>query len=349
MWRTGTKRHVAAAPVTGCRLRATLACTIFLVGAGNLHYISSIVQPGFPRTLLAAAIRSVPPPAVDDDPERRFLAALGARVREQRERRGLARRVLAVSAEVSERYLAQLESGAGNISIVLLRRIALALGVPLGDLVEAGDGANDRQKLVARFLGRLPEHRLDGVLQRLLRDFGGEEDARRGRIALIGLRGAGKSTLGALLAADLQVPFIELDREVEADVGMSLAEVFMLYGQSGYRRIEHRCLERVVGAHPRAVISVGGGIVSEADTYELLLAGCFTVWVRAQPEEHMSRVAAQGDFRPMAGNEEAMNDLRHILAARAPLYGKADATIDTSGRTPDESLLALRSAVAALN
>ena len=281
----------------------------------------------------------------DDETESGFLAALGARVREQRERRGLARRVLAANADVSERYLAQLESGAGNVSIVLLRRIALALGVGVGDLVD-DEGGGNRQRLVGRFLERLPEHRLDDVMQRLLRDFGGGEVARRGRIALIGLRGAGKSTLGALLAAGLDVPFIELDREVEADVGMSLAEVFSLYGQSGYRRIERRCLERVVEAHERAVISVGGGIVSEPDTYELLLARCFTVWVKAQPEEHMARVASQGDFRPMEGNHEAMDDLRRILAARAPLYGKADTVVDTSGRTLDESLLALRNAIA---
>ena len=282
----------------------------------------------------------------DDDAESGFLGALGARVREQRERRGLARRVLAASADVSERYLAQLEAGAGNVSIVLLRRIALALGVSVGDLVEADEGGGARQRLVGRFLERLPEHRLDDVMQRLLRDFGSGEAARRGRIALIGLRGAGKSTLGALLATGLDVPFIELDREVEADVGMSLAEVFSLYGQSGYRRIERRCLERIVGAHERAVISVGGGIVSEPDTYELLLARCFTVWIKAQPEEHMARVASQGDFRPMEGNHEAMDDLRRILAARAPLYGKADIVVDTSGRTPDESLLSLRTALA---
>ena len=282
----------------------------------------------------------------DDDAESGFLGALGARVREQRERRGLARRVLAASADVSERYLAQLEAGAGNVSIVLLRRIALALGVSVGDLVEADEGGGARQRLVGRFLERLPEHRLDDVMQRLLRDFGSGEAARRERIALIGLRGAGKSTLGALLATGLDVPFIELDREVEADVGMSLAEVFSLYGQSGYRRIEQRCLERIVGAHQRAIISVGGGIVSEPDTYELLLARCFTVWIKAQPEEHMARVASQGDFRPMEGNREAMDDLRRILAARAPLYAKADTIVDTSGRTPDESLLALRSALA---
>ena len=282
----------------------------------------------------------------DDDAESGFLGALGARVREQRERRGLARRVLAASADVSERYLAQLEAGAGNVSIVLLRRIALALGVSVGDLVEADEGGGARQRLVGRFLERLPEHRLDDVMQRLLRDFGSGEAARRERIALIGLRGAGKSTLGALLATGLDVPFIELDREVEADVGMSLAEVFSLYGQSGYRRIEQRCLERIVGAHQRAIISVGGGIVSEPDTYELLLARCFTVWIKAQPEEHMARVASQGDFRPMEGNREAMDDLRRILAARAPLYGKADTVVDTSGLTPEESLLSLRTALA---
>lgn len=275
-----------------------------------------------------------------------FLHLLGRRVREMRERRGMARKILARDADVSERYLAQLEAGEGNISIVLLRHIALALGVSVAELLsEENDSVEHR--LIRRFLERLPAHRLEEAIVRLMRDLGTQETARKKRIALIGLRGAGKSTLGEMLAAESGVPFVELDREIEREAGLSLTEVFMLYGQSGYRRLERRCLERVIHTQEQAVISVGGGIVSELDTYNLLLSTCFTVWLKAAPEEHMTRVAAQGDFRPMQDNEEAMEDLRRILSAREPLYAKADVTVDTSGKSLDESLLQLRQAVAA--
>lgn len=277
-----------------------------------------------------------------------FLRTLGKRVRALRERRGMARKLLARDADISERYLAQLETGEGNISIVLLRRIALALGVPLTDLLSDSSRSLEH-RLIRRFLERLPEHRLEEVIFRLQRDSGTQESTRKQRIALIGLRGAGKSTLGSALAQEMHLPFVELNREIERDAGLSLSEVFMLYGQAGYRRIERRCLERVIQSHESAVISVGGGIVSEPETYELLLSNCFTVWLKAAPEEHMARVAAQGDFRPMQGHhqEEAMEDLRRILDARAPLYRKADAVVDTAGQTPEASLVNLRQAVSA--
>jgi XRE family aerobic/anaerobic benzoate catabolism transcriptional regulator len=274
-----------------------------------------------------------------------FLAALGKRVRELRELRGMARKVLARDADVSERYLAQLEAGEGNVSIVLLRRIALALGVQPEDLMVSGRTAAYR--LVAQLLERFPEDRLEEVLFRLIRDLGAHDTARRRRVALMGLRGAGKSTLGELLATELHVPFIELDSEIEREAGMALSEVFLLYGQGGYRRMERRCLERVIESNPDAVLSVGGGIVSEPDTFNLLLANCFTVWLKASPEEHMTRVAAQGDLRPMQDNEDAMEDLRRILSAREPLYAKADVQVDTSGQKPEESLAKLRQAVVA--
>lgn len=274
-----------------------------------------------------------------------FLHALGKRVREIRERRGMARKVLARGADVSERYLAQLEAGEGNISIVLLRRVALALGTPLVALLGDGGADTAEHRMIRGFLERLPAHRLEETILRLMREPGARESARRKRIALIGLRGAGKSTLGELLARELHFPFIELDREIERESGIALSEVFMLYGQSGYRRLERRCLERVIQTHPEAVVSAGGGIVSEPETYNLLLSNCFTVWLKAAPEEHMARVAAQGDFRPMQDNEEAMEDLRRILTAREPLYAKADATVDTAGRKPEVSLLELRQAV----
>jgi XRE family transcriptional regulator, aerobic/anaerobic benzoate catabolism transcriptional regulator len=275
-----------------------------------------------------------------------FLATLGRRVRELREQRGMARKILAKDADVSERYLAQLELGEGNVSVVLLRRIALALGVSPQELL-SDEGRTVEQRLISRLLERLPEGRLEETLSRLMRDLGAQDSARKRRVALIGLRGAGKSTLGLLLAAELHVPLIELDREVEREAGMALSEVFLLYGQGGYRRMERRCLERVIETHEHAVITVGGGIVSELDTFNLLLSNCFTVWLKASPEEHMTRVAEQGDFRPMQDNEEAMEDLRRILGARQPLYAKADAEVDTSGQRPEESLAKLRQAVTA--
>ena len=275
-----------------------------------------------------------------------FLAAMGRRVREARERRGMARKALSRDAGVSERYLAQLEAGEGNASVLLLRNVARALGLPLTELIDAPENPVE-QRLIRRFLERLPEHRLEDVVFRLMREFGHEESTRKKRIALIGLRGAGKTTLGAALAAELAVPFVELDREIEREAGISLSEVFLLYGQAGYRRIERRCLERVIEAHPEMVMSVGGGIVSEPETYNLLLQSFFTVWVRASPGEHMARVVAQGDLRPMQGSAEAMSDLNRILDAREPLYRKADTTLDTSGETPEQSLSRLRQAVRA--
>jgi XRE family aerobic/anaerobic benzoate catabolism transcriptional regulator len=282
----------------------------------------------------------VPPSDTD------FLVAVGRRVREMREGRGMARKILARSAGMSERYLAQLEGGEGNSSIVLLRRVASALGIPLAELVSP-DEVSARERVIRRFLNDVPAHRLEEAVQRLARDFGHDESVRRKRIALIGLRGAGKSTLGATLSRALKLPFVELDLEIEGEAGMSLAEIFNLYGQGGYRRIERRCLEKIIRRHERAVISVGGGIVSEAESYDLLLERCYTVWVKAAPEEHMSRVIAQGDLRPMAGNAEAMEDLRRILAAREPLYRKADLVIDTSGRKPEDSLAELRQSLLA--
>ena len=180
-----------------------------------------------------------------------------------------------------------------------------------------------------------------------MEDFGDAPADRMKRIALIGLRGAGKSTLGAKLAKDLGVPFVELDREIEREAGTSLSEIFLLYGQAGYRRYERRSLEKVLEKHERCVIATGGSIVSEPGTYDLLLSACYTVWLKALPEEHMARVIAQGDTRPMAGNVEAMEDLRRILEGRDMLYGQADVTIDTARRTVDRSLKDLKRAVRA--
>jgi XRE family aerobic/anaerobic benzoate catabolism transcriptional regulator len=297
--------------------------------ASKLRYSDPMATP------LATLARPAPP----DADGAAFLAQLGRRVRESRERRGLSRRALAAEAQVSERYLAQLEGGDGNTSIVLLRRVAAALGT---DLVDWLDDAPAELRLVRRFLAELAPHRVEEALFRLMREFGRDDARRRTRIALVGLRGAGKTTLGDALARELGWLFVELDREIEREAAMGLSELFMLYGQAGYRRIERRCLERLLDAHDRFVVAVGGGIVSEPETYRLLLERCFTVWIKAAPEEHMGRVVAQGDFRPMEGSAEAMADLERILAAREPLYRKADAVVDTTGADPAASLAALR-------
>src|SRR5216684_4811232 len=297
--------------------------------------------PASTNSKVASLHRATPIPDGD------FLLFLGKRVRHLRNVRGMTRKMVARESDVSERHLAQLEAGEGNVSIVLLRRIAAALNVSLLELFAPEVEAPAERQMIQRFLERLPNHRLEDVVFRLMRDFSPGEKLRRKRIALIGLRGAGKSTLGSKLALEMQVPFIELDGEIERDTGMPLAEIFALYGQSGYRAIERRTLERLLNENERAVLSVGGGVVSEKETFDCLLSHCYTVWIKAQPEEYMRRVMAQGDFRAMAGNDHAMEDLRRILEAREPLYRQADMGLDTSGNSVEESFSQLKTALKA--
>lgn len=292
-------------------------------------------------------LRAVAAKDVGADPERGYLLLLGEKLREARARRGKSRKVLAAESGVSERYLAQLEAGLGNVSILLLRQIAAALELPLTELLAEEAKQDAELNLTTQFLKRLPRQKLAAVHSQLLRDYGNARDERMKRIALIGLRGAGKSTLGAKLAKALGAPFVELDREVEREAGTSLSEIFLLYGQAGYRRYERRSLERVLEKNDRAVIATGGSIVSEPGTYDLLLSSCFTVWLKAAPEEHMARVLAQGDTRPMAGNDQAMEDLRRILEGRAMLYRQADVVVDTAGKSVDKSMAELRKSVSA--
>ncbi len=270
------------------------------------------------------------------------LCRLGDRVREERARRGVTRRILAGDSGLSERYLAQLEGGKGNISIKLLRRVAEALNVPLARLLAEVRDEPAELQLTVELLRRLSADQL-GEARALLgaRFAAADHEARRRRIALIGLRGAGKSTLGGRLARHLDVPFIELDAEIERDFGLSLGEIFALSDQAAYRRSERRAFDGVVKRTPSFVLAAGGSIVAEPATYEELLSRCFTVWITASPEEHMGRVIAQGDFRPMAENKEAMADLERILAARTPLYAKADAVVETAGRSVETSFLSL--------
>jgi XRE family aerobic/anaerobic benzoate catabolism transcriptional regulator len=275
----------------------------------------------------------------DDAGTADFLLRLGDRVKEARARRGMTRRILARDSGVSERYLAQLESGAGNISIVLLRALARALDVPLETIVREGPETSLELAEINALLARLAPSDVVEARGLLTARFGSADAGLRlGRIALIGLRGAGKSTLGKRLAAKREVPFVELDREVETASGMTLSEIFDLYGQAGFRRLERQALDRILATTPRFVVATGGSIVSQPDTFAELLLGCFTVWIRARPAEHMQRVIAQGDLRPMADNAEAMADLERILAGREALYRKADAIVDTAGRSVDSTL-----------
>ena len=271
-----------------------------------------------------------------------YLRRLGERVRTLRNQRGMSRKALAQHAKVSERYLAQLETGKGNGSIVLLRRISRAIGMPVTQLVNEGAEPALDLVLLSQFLERLPPKALSDARELLLRHFSEpSDDLRKARIALIGLRGGGKSTLGRLLAARLDVPFIELDREVERRSGASLSEIFDMFGQETFRRAEREALESVLRQHRAFVMATSGSIVTEPGTLELLLASCFTVWLRAEPDEHMKRVMEQGDMRPMAHSARAMEDLIAILKSREPLYAKAAAELVTSGKTPEQNLAEL--------
>lgn len=240
--------------------------------------------------------------------ETAYLSLLGDRVRAWRNEQGVTRKALSASSGVSERYLAQLEAGEGNISVLLLRKVARAMGVPVESLVREGER----------------QHK---------------------PIALLGLRGAGKSTLGEKLAQALDVPFVELDREIEKEAGAELGEVFAMYGQEGFRRFERRALERVLGQHDRAVIATGGSLVTDGGTYKLLRERSRCVWLKASPEEHMARVIAQGDMRPFKGSSAALDEIRQLLADRDRLYGRADLVLDTSGKTVRSSLSQLISLV----
>ena len=246
--------------------------------------------------------------------ESAYLSQLGQRVRAWRNAHGVTRKALAAASGVSERYLAQLEAGQGNISVLLLRKIARAMNVAVESLAREGT----------------------------------DQDAARRRIALIGLRGAGKSTLGARLAGALGMPFVELDQEVEREAGADLGEVFAMYGQEAFRRFERRALERVLRTHEAAVIAAGGSLVNDPDTYRLLLDNCHTVWLKAKAEEHMNRVIAQGDMRPFAGKAQGqgratlLEEIRQLLADRDRLYSRADLTIETSGRTLKSTFEELR-------
>jgi XRE family aerobic/anaerobic benzoate catabolism transcriptional regulator len=277
-------------------------------------------------------------------PHEPLLTALGERVRSLRARRGLTRKAVAQAAGVSERHLANLEYGIGNASILILQQVAQALQCPLAELIGDVSTSSPEWLLIRELLEPRSEAELRRARIALGELFGTKGDAlaRSHRIALVGLRGAGKSTLGQMLADDLDYPFVELSREIEKFAGCTIREIHDLYGTNAYRRYERRALEEAIQIYPEAIIATPGGLVSDPATFNQLLAHCTTVWLKALPEDHMQRVAAQGDMRPMAASAEAMEDLKRILAGRLPFYAKADLTVDTSGQTLEQTFQALR-------
>ncbi|MCY7307602.1 MAG: helix-turn-helix transcriptional regulator [Rhodoferax sp.] len=298
-----------------------------------------------PRTILHSSdptlVRDTPAASDGKNP---YLRALGERVRFLRARRGMTRKALALAASVSERHLANLEYGVGNASVLVLLQVARALQCSLNDLIGEATSPSPEWLLIRDLL----EHHDEATLRRIRLSVGDMLDAAtpmdgvKTRIALIGLRGAGKSTLGRMLAEDLGFAFVELSREVERVAGCSVAEIHALYGVNAYRRYERRALEEAIRLYPSAVIATPGGLVSDAATFELLLSQCTTVWLQAQPQDHMDRVTAQGDLRPIAASREAMQDLKAILATRAAFYLKAHYQLDTSAAALAPTFAALR-------
>ena len=271
-----------------------------------------------------------------------FLAALGREVRRARAKRGMTRRQLAQASHTSERYLAQIESGTGNPSVTVLRAIAQALDISAANLLGEPAAHSGARAALLDLVARLPEQSLAELTQLIeARLLPPERADRARRIALIGLRGAGKSTLGRMLARHLGWPFIELDRVVEQDYGASIPDMIEIAGTATFRRHERAALAHVIAQHDAAVITTAGGIVSDRENYALLLRRSHTIWIKARPEEHMSRVMAQGDFRPMAQNREAMADLVAILEARGSDYARAQAQLDTSSETVEQSFAKL--------
>jgi XRE family aerobic/anaerobic benzoate catabolism transcriptional regulator len=274
-----------------------------------------------------------------DAASRSFAAEVGRLVRKSRARRGVTRRQLAVESGISERYLAQIEAGQGNPSVIVLRAVAQALEMHVAALLPPGGKRHEALARINDLLGRLDASELPLISQLIEQRIAkGAASERAHRIALVGLRGAGKTTLGEMLAKRLNWPFVEMNRAIEHEYGASVSMLMDISGVSAFRRYERSALEKVIAEHDRAVISTAGGIVSNPDTYALLLRRTHAVWIKAQPQEHMSRVIAQGDFRPMAENRAAMADLVAILEARSSDYALSEAELDTSGENVEQSL-----------
>lgn len=268
----------------------------------------------------------------EDPAIQQYLSDVSARLRGWRARRGMRRKDLATDSGVSERYLAQLENGDANPSLGVLLRLVNALDITPRELLVADEPEAEMHPGLLRVIQRLSDDQQAAAGTLLMRHYFPQDHAFTG-VALVGLRGAGKSTLGEGIARELNVPFIRLGGVIERLGGMDLAELFSLGGQKAYRRLEREAVDDVIRTHPGSIVEAGGSLVSEMDTFNALRSAMFTVWVKADPEDHMNRVIGQGDFRPIRGSEEAMSDLRRILAEREPYYRASDYIINTSGRS----------------
>jgi len=319
--------------------------------SSNILHVSGLVpsNPDLKESVAPTPESALAPAASASatDEKNPFLVALGERVKALRARRGMTRKAVSVAAGVSERHLANLEYGEGNASILVLQQVAHALHCTLAELI--GDVTTSTPEWL--LIRELLDGRDDAALRRVriaigeLLGTGSGNVGINPRVALVGLRGAGKSTLGAMLAEDLGFPFVELSREIEKFAGCSVSEIQALYGMNAYRRYERRALEEAIQIYPEVVIATPGGLVSDTATFNQLLSHCTTVWLQADPEDHMKRVMAQGDLRPMAASRQAMEDLKGILAGRAAFYSKAQYKLDTSAQPLAQSFQALRQTV----
>lgn len=275
---------------------------------------------------------------------------LAQRVRLARAQRGMTRKQLAEHSGISLAYLARVEGGTGNISLGLLYRLAISLNLPLESFLSPAETHGADFALILEFLKRQPPAELTRIRRLLIDDVEDRPNRAKQRVALLGIRGVGKSTLGPLLAERLGVAFVELNREIEREAGISVGEILNVYGQHGYRQLERRCLEQVVLSYPKVVLATGGGIVIEPATYELLMSSFYTVWLKAKPQLMFARVMAQHDARiarPQLRGE-AMDNITRTLEARKHLYELADLAFDTSGKSVEQCARALHMALAAV-
>lgn len=264
-------------------------------------------------------------------------AEIARRIRVARARAGFTRKQLSIASGASERYLALLEAGSGNPSVDMLHSIANALGIAMADLMPLGGEREANVAQLAQLIRRLSPERIQEIQSSLGELPGGDERKAR-RIALIGLRGAGKSSLGAGLAQRLGVPFFEISKEVERRCGGSIGALLELNGPSAVHRHEAEVISEISRNHPSAVVAAPGAIVANGKIFDQLLRSAWSIWLQAKPEDHMNRVIEQGDLRPMAGNRSAMNDLKSILAAREADYSRSDERLNTSAQGFDQTL-----------